>query len=79
MQRPVNEMIIEKHSSDLGYLFIYHLARVALTAALVYVANLLLDRLATLWGRRRKRGPEDVGGLNRRQRCRERAMKQRRR
>jgi hypothetical protein len=72
-------MVIEKHSSDLGHLVIYHLLPVAVGIVLVYGAIFLMVRLATRRGGKRERGPAEGDGLYRRRRRQERAKKRGRR
>ena len=70
-------MLIEKHPSDCWHLVYYHFLPTALIVLVTYAVIILSFRLLMRRGRGRKRGPEEVGGLNRRQRRQGRAMRRR--
>lgn len=70
---------VERHSSDLAHILVYHLGPLVLVAVLLYTAIFLLTRLARRSAKPGKRKLPKVAGLNRAQRREAWATKKRKR
>jgi len=70
---------VERHSSDLIHILVYHLGPFVLVAVLLYTAIFLMTKLAKRSNKRGKRKLPKVTGLNRAQRREARATKKRQR